>query len=179
MLWLAIIVILGSLTIILDYTLVHIIICIEKRRKLDKYLRIEWFTNDLMKLQRLAHEELHFGTWTDCTGPKAVLVTEKGELLAVINMEDPAHPRLQVKSSLGSNVDKYETLDENSDSGDSTHIEERSNGLLSENDNDNGRVTFRRTGWSLSLTARTPLQDNISTATKTTATKKQSRLWSP
>lgn len=59
---------------------------------------LEWFTDDLFQLQRLAHEEIGLGTWSNCAGSGAVPFTEKGELLGIIEARDPYHPRL-VKSS--------------------------------------------------------------------------------
>lgn len=84
----------------IDFSLVSIISWVEKRRKIFNYSRIEWLSDDLLQLQRLAHEELQFGTWHDCADTKAIPVTEKGELLAVLDTNDPSHPRLQRKPSL-------------------------------------------------------------------------------
>jgi hypothetical protein len=58
------------------------------------YQQLEWRTNDAMQLQRLAHEELGFGTWTDVAN--VVPVTRNGELLSSLDISDPKHPKLQV-----------------------------------------------------------------------------------
>lgn len=49
---------------LLSYTVVPIVTYIEKRYGTYKYLRIERSTDDLLELQRLAQEELGFGTWS-------------------------------------------------------------------------------------------------------------------
>ena len=46
----------------------------------------------------MAHEELGIGIWEDCAGFQAVPVTEKGQLLGVLDIKDPKHPRLKVPS---------------------------------------------------------------------------------
>lgn len=79
---------------IISFTLESAILWIEERRNITKKSRLEWFTNDTFQLQRLAHEELGIGTWNGCTGPRAIPVTEKGELLAVLDATDLEHPRL-------------------------------------------------------------------------------------
>lgn len=53
---------------------------------------MEWFSNDVLQLQRMVHEELGLGTWKDCTGPGAIPITEKGELLGLLSRGDPKHP---------------------------------------------------------------------------------------
>ncbi|KAL9111595.1 MAG: hypothetical protein Q9227_004083 [Pyrenula ochraceoflavens] len=90
---------LGSLIILLDYTLESIIVFIENKRGLHKYSRLEWFTNEVLETQRLAHEELGIATWEGCAGVRAVPVTKKGEMLGVLNIQDPAHPRLNAVQS--------------------------------------------------------------------------------
>lgn len=63
---------------------------------MTKYARLEWFTNDALQTQRLAHEELGIeATWNGCAGVRAVPITEKGEMLAVLDISDPKHPRLR------------------------------------------------------------------------------------
>ncbi|KAI0509524.1 hypothetical protein F5B22DRAFT_638000 [Xylaria bambusicola] len=58
-----------------------------------KYEQLEWTSNATLQLQRLAHEEAGFATWSNCTGtaPK----TETGELLGSLNLTDPDHPVLK------------------------------------------------------------------------------------
>lgn len=90
----------GILIILLDFTLLPIVAWVDKRRKPHQYSvsRLQWFTDDLLQLQRLAHEEIGLGTWSNCVGVGVVPVTEKGELLAIIDAQDPGHPRLTASS---------------------------------------------------------------------------------
>ena len=106
---LILVLVLGSIIVLLDYTLESIIVFVESRRNVYKYSRLEWFTNEVLETQRLAHEELGVATWEGCAGVRAVPVTGKGELLAVLNIQDPTHPRLKVVGrrvgEKGGNVD--------------------------------------------------------------------------
>lgn len=84
---------LGSLIIILSYALEPILGCVQRRRSWDTYARLEWITNETMQLQRLAHEEVGLVKWEGCA--ENVPVTEKGEKLAVLDLNDLEHPRLK------------------------------------------------------------------------------------
>lgn len=91
--------IVGGSIIILGYTLEHLIDFIEHRLRKVKYSRLEWSANDVLQTQRMAHEELGIGTWDNCIGASAVPVTEEHQLLAVLDIQDPKHPRLKVFSA--------------------------------------------------------------------------------
>ncbi|KAF2108321.1 hypothetical protein BDV96DRAFT_652889 [Lophiotrema nucula] len=56
------------------------------------YARLEWKTTTTLQLQRQAHEALGIGTWSKTAD--SIPVTEKGEMLGVLNVADPKHPRL-------------------------------------------------------------------------------------
>lgn len=131
----------------LNYVLVSMVMWIERRRKIERYSRIEWLSNDLLQLQRLAHEEIGFGTWSDCAGPKAIPVTEKDEKLAVIDMRDSSHPKLDASrgsaeklsnsanetvngSQIEPSTDQSSSLaqPETSEGSESTHIEDTTYG---------------------------------------------------
>lgn len=92
--WLIIILVIGLLIILLESTLESIVFFLEKRGSL-KTSTVEWFSNDVLQLQRMVHEELGLGDWSGCTGPGAVPVTKKGQLLGILNNDDSEHPRLQ------------------------------------------------------------------------------------
>lgn len=92
---LASILIVGGLIIILGYTLESIIDFIERRIHVIKYSRLEWSTNDVLQMHRIANEELSIGTWDKCTGVRAVPITACSEKLAVLDIQDPKHPRLK------------------------------------------------------------------------------------
>lgn len=53
---------------------------------------MEWTTNEVLQLQRMAHEQLRMGTWSACD--TEVPITERGEKLAVLDLGNLQHPRL-------------------------------------------------------------------------------------
>lgn len=111
MLWVAIVLIVGCVIVLLDYTLESIVVWLQ-RRGIVKSTCYEWFSNDTLQLQRLAHEELGLGDWEGCTGPRVIPVTKKGQLLGILDYEDPKHPRLVRPAEV---VDEYGSA-ENTDS---------------------------------------------------------------
>ncbi|KAL1615965.1 hypothetical protein SLS56_011613 [Neofusicoccum ribis] len=85
--------ILGTIIITVSYSLEPLVSWIQKRRRLDTYSRLEWCTNETLQLQRLAHEELGLGTWSGAAGN--IPFTEPGEMLAMLDLSRPHHPRLK------------------------------------------------------------------------------------
>lgn len=61
--------------------------------KKNKYARLEWESNGVLQLQRLAHEELGFGEWKNCD--KNVPIATVPTKLATLDISDPKHPRLE------------------------------------------------------------------------------------
>ncbi|KAF2140831.1 uncharacterized protein K452DRAFT_206604, partial [Aplosporella prunicola CBS 121167] len=86
------ILVLGCLIILISYILGPVFNMLHKRYHLKGYALLEWCTNDTLQLQRLAHEELGFGTWSYTTD--AIPVPKCGEPLAVLDLKDPKHPKL-------------------------------------------------------------------------------------
>lgn len=84
---------LGTIIICLSYALEPLTSCIQRRRNLDTYGRLEWSTNEFLQLQRLAHEELGIGEWEGCTSD--VPTTKGKDRLAVLDLDDLGHPRLK------------------------------------------------------------------------------------
>lgn len=70
---------------------------IGKGRIGKEYTQIEWYTNGTLQLQRLAHEENGYGTWSNCDDE--VPVTGAGDRLATLDLSDPKHPKLTKASS--------------------------------------------------------------------------------
>ncbi|KAL9112917.1 MAG: hypothetical protein Q9227_002781 [Pyrenula ochraceoflavens] len=98
--------ILGGIIIIVGYTLEQIIELFDTHvRRAIKYSRLEWTSNDILQTQRMAHEELGLGTWDGCVGASTVPVTQKGELLAALDVSDSKHPRLHRPSIAGNDED--------------------------------------------------------------------------
>lgn len=57
------------------------------------YQRLEWCVNGTQQLQRLAHEELRYGKWTDCDSQ--VPIESTGADLGVLGLSDMKYPRLK------------------------------------------------------------------------------------
>lgn len=93
MLWVAIILGIGCLVLLIEQTLGSILIWLESRGIIKKTCQ-EWFINETLQLQRLAHEELGLGEWESCTGSRVIPVTRKDQLLGTLDCTDPKHPRL-------------------------------------------------------------------------------------
>ncbi|KAB2570276.1 hypothetical protein BFW01_g7609 [Lasiodiplodia theobromae] len=89
--------IVGTIIVVLSYTIEPLASWIQKRRRLDTYSRLEWSINETLQLQRLAHEELGVGVWHN--GAEAIPFTENGERLATVDLTDPDHPRLKAPPS--------------------------------------------------------------------------------
>jgi hypothetical protein len=53
---------------------------------------IEWSQTSILQLQRLAHEEAGYGTWSGCD--HTVPVTEAGQFLGRLDLSDTTHPAL-------------------------------------------------------------------------------------
>ena len=61
------------------------------------YSVLEWSHTSTLQLQRLAHEEAGYGTWTSCDGDTPV--TYPGEHLAPMDLSDIKHPVLKEHGS--------------------------------------------------------------------------------
>lgn len=79
--------------IVLSYSLEFVADWIQKRLNLDTYKRLEWTTNEALELQRLAHEEAGFGTWSNTDEETPVTVSH--EKLARLDISNPEHPTLE------------------------------------------------------------------------------------
>lgn len=97
----------GGLIIGLSYALEPFVEWIQRRRHIGAYKRLEWNTNEVLQLQRLAHEELGFGTWMRTA--EEYPVTKQGEQLAILDISDLEHPLLRapmVNASPDEEVDR-------------------------------------------------------------------------
>ncbi|KAL9621339.1 MAG: hypothetical protein Q9160_004230 [Pyrenula sp. 1 TL-2023] len=125
---LSIVLVIGGIIIVLGYTIEYLIDLIERRLNKVKYSRLEWGTNDILQTQRMAYEGLGIGTWCDCAGVGAVPVTEKNQMPAVLNIEDPKHPRLKVSSTKGG-IDASRLVESPATKGDSHEASGSSSGV--------------------------------------------------
>ncbi|KAF6819240.1 hypothetical protein CPLU01_13089 [Colletotrichum plurivorum] len=85
--------VLGAVIIVVSLNIESLARFVQNRRKTTSYSLLEWSLNDVLQLQRLAHEELGIGDWKD--GTKLIPITAENTLLAVLDASDPQHPRLR------------------------------------------------------------------------------------
>ncbi|TGJ88742.1 hypothetical protein E0Z10_g48 [Xylaria hypoxylon] len=83
----------GLLLTLASYILEPISSWLHKRKGYNQYPHLEWTTNSTLQLQRLAHEELGFGTWSE--GTETIPVTKPGQMLGSLDISDPKHPVLR------------------------------------------------------------------------------------
>ncbi|KAJ2981336.1 hypothetical protein NUW58_g6714 [Xylaria curta] len=85
----------GVLLTLVSYLLEPVSEWLHKRKCSDnnKYPYLEWVANATLQLQRFAHEEAGFGTWSEGTG--TIPMTKAGELLGSLDITDPSHPVLR------------------------------------------------------------------------------------
>jgi hypothetical protein len=86
----------GGSLILTSYLLEPVSKSLHKNKGYKKYQHLEWTTNATLQLQRLAHEEAGFGSWSSCTG--TVPNTKANELLGTLDIINPKHPILQPSS---------------------------------------------------------------------------------
>lgn len=85
--------VLGSLIAIASYLLQPISAFLHRKKGCLRYAHLEWVSNSTLQLQRLAHEELGIGTWSDCS--KEIPITKPGEILGCLDMMNAQHPVLR------------------------------------------------------------------------------------
>ena len=84
---------LGLLITCIDLGLHRLTSYIQHEKDLKDYRRLVWKSDGLLQLQRMAYEEAGLGTWERCT--KHTPVTAQGQTLALLDVDDPEHPRLR------------------------------------------------------------------------------------
>ncbi|KAI1179955.1 hypothetical protein F4777DRAFT_355236 [Nemania sp. FL0916] len=85
--------IIGWLIVLVSLSLESISKILHKKWGLGTFAHLEWNTNAILQLQRLAHEPIGFGTWSK--GAVEVPVTEAGDLLGCLDISNPDHPVLK------------------------------------------------------------------------------------
>ncbi|KAL9095819.1 MAG: hypothetical protein Q9165_001816 [Trypethelium subeluteriae] len=85
--------VIGIIFIVISYSLEWILPWVQRHWRWDNYALTEWSTNGTLQLQSLAHEGVGAGTWTREIG--CVPTTRPKELLAKLDLSDPAHPLLK------------------------------------------------------------------------------------
>ena len=103
MLGLVIIIVLGGIIMILAGLLEVLaskaVTWLSRKDSKAAYAILEWKTNTALQLQRLAHEGIGSGTWSQAAD--MIPVTERGEILGILDISDRQHPRLISPSSHG------------------------------------------------------------------------------
>ena len=89
----AIILILGSVLVVIDTGLETMIFWWGRRRNRITYAHLEWKSNSMLQIQRLAHEGIGSGSWSRSL--KVNPVTLRDEELAILDVSDIEHPRLR------------------------------------------------------------------------------------
>ncbi|KAI8629647.1 hypothetical protein F5Y19DRAFT_484558 [Xylariaceae sp. FL1651] len=84
----------GSLIVVASLALEPLLAALHDRWGYQQHAYLEWVSQETLQLQRLAHEELGFGTWSGATS--AIPTVELGDKLAGLDATDPKHPRLRV-----------------------------------------------------------------------------------
>ncbi|KAI0444938.1 hypothetical protein F4803DRAFT_510322 [Xylaria telfairii] len=82
----------GLLIVLVSYLVEPISQILYKKWGYRKLAHLEWNTNTSLQLQRLAHEQLGFGTWSK--GTAEIPVTKAGDLLGCLDISNPDHPVL-------------------------------------------------------------------------------------
>jgi len=95
---LSLILVIGCLIILFEQGMVTLVRFMESRFKVNLYRQLEWDSNSILELQRLAHEELGFGPWSITAGGIPVTTCE-AEPLAVLDISDNKHPVLKKKQT--------------------------------------------------------------------------------
>ncbi|KAI0536531.1 hypothetical protein GGR58DRAFT_503168 [Xylaria digitata] len=101
----------GLLLILVSYLLEPMFESLHKRKGYKQYAYLEWVAGATLQLQRLAHEEIGFGTWSE--GTETIPMAKEGELLGSLDITDPRHPILRRPMNSISFADEgsAETLD--------------------------------------------------------------------
>jgi hypothetical protein len=90
----------GGLLIILASTIELLAECVSKCSRRGTYRRLEWSANGMLQLQRLAHEELGYGGAWMSTAAFVPVTRPASEPLAILDVHDVHHPRLQRSAAL-------------------------------------------------------------------------------
>ncbi|KAH7075062.1 hypothetical protein FB567DRAFT_183030 [Paraphoma chrysanthemicola] len=87
------------------------------RRHRNPLPSVEWNMNEILQLQRLAHEAVGAGDWDDVSSDYPL--TRKGEFLACLDIADPKHPLLRPAETNVSicSQDHSRTSEDEKDSG--------------------------------------------------------------
>ncbi|KAF2143116.1 uncharacterized protein K452DRAFT_317357 [Aplosporella prunicola CBS 121167] len=84
----------GAVITLISYSIEPIMECLYRRSKhRDGYAYLEWVSNSTLQTQRMAHQSVGAGTWSKATD--MVPLTEAGNKLATLDLQDPEQPVLR------------------------------------------------------------------------------------
>lgn len=106
---------LGTLIALASYLLQPVSALLHRKRGFRRYAHLEWMSNSTLQLQRLAHEELGLGTWSD--GIKEIPTTQPGEVIGCLDITDSQHPVLRRVVAAGDSNAKNNNLESGSETG--------------------------------------------------------------
>ncbi|KAL9624424.1 MAG: hypothetical protein Q9160_001387 [Pyrenula sp. 1 TL-2023] len=90
---------LGGLIVLLSYAAEPALHLAQRWRRVAIYHRLEWISNETLQLHRMAHEGIGSGgKWSNATA--SVPITENGQPLAMLNVNNETHPLLDRASVL-------------------------------------------------------------------------------
>ena len=123
---LGLVVSLGTVVAIISYSIETLAECVQNWRDLDPYHQLEWTLNGTLQLQRLAHEELGYGTWEN--GDVFVPITGGDERLAMVDCVNAKHPCLQLLQTVECHEDSKTTEEtKQSNNAENDNSDEQSN----------------------------------------------------
>lgn len=96
---LSLIIALGTTLIILDLSLESILGWWDQKLHRNPYQRLEWQSNEILQLQRLAHEAYGAGRWEKVN--QRVPVTHGQDNLAMLDTSNEKHPRFKPYELIG------------------------------------------------------------------------------
>ncbi|KAJ3574372.1 hypothetical protein NPX13_g4381 [Xylaria arbuscula] len=83
----------GFLIILISYLPEPIFECLHKRKGYQQFKHLEWTSTATLQLQRLAHEAIGQGTWSN--GTMIIPTTKDDELLGLLDIHNIEHPVLR------------------------------------------------------------------------------------
>lgn len=85
--------VIGFTITLVSYILEPVCSCLHKKGLYNQYAYLEWTANTTLQLQRLAHEGIKSGSWSQ--GTKTIPMTRNNDLLGCLDIENPKHPVLR------------------------------------------------------------------------------------
>lgn len=114
--------VLGALIILLELSIERVVRLIQRWRRKGLYQRLEWVSNEMLQVQRMAHEAVGAEKWIGATS--SIPITGKDEELGALDISDEDHPFLVTPSPPKS----YEKFSDSSDEKNDASVQEQAVG---------------------------------------------------